>query len=482
MFRDLRWVSLAEAFSRVVSVVTVPLLTRALVPADYGLYKSVITAFSLLLLFEGTLNLDTLLQKRVPERDDSGPSLVLAAGLLSVVVLVFAIGLLAVATMNNVFAIFSPAVQRFITDNFAIVALLMGLTAFHRLGFSALRAVEAFVGYAAIRVSREVIVLLSVITGFLLGALTVQLVMLIYIIANAAVVVAVLVALRERLSSLPDTQDLGTQLRSVSIPLAPKPLLKQAQSRVPDLLVLTAFSTAVFGRWVVVFGLAGLIAVFNKPVSQLLLPKLSGRLDRGEPVDAIVLTYYRVMLLLALPTAAGGVLIGPQIIRYAFGAAYVPPGVVVAVLLTGFAVKPVAALSGYFYIATGRSDLESLNSVIGTGIYLGGATIGALILDSLVVIAVTFTLQYVVRLAIALAYQRHYVNFSIPTFTTCVSVGLALLIMSGVVSIIEGRIGSFPMLIGVVVTGTVVYFAVLCASGFFSSRDIILIRRFIGMD
>jgi O-antigen/teichoic acid export membrane protein len=268
----------------------------------------------------------------------------------------------------------------------------------------------------------------------------------------------------------------------MSIPLAPKPLLKQAQSRVPDLLVLTAFGTAVFSRWVVVFALAGLIALLNKPVSQLLLPKLSGRLDRGEPVDVIVLTYYRVMLLLALPITAGGVLIGPQIIRYAFGADYLPPGIVVAVLLTGFAAKPVAALSGYFYIATGRSDLETLNNTLGTGTYLGGAAIGALILDSLVVIAVAFTLQYVVRLAIALAYQRHYIDFSIPTFNTCVSVALALLIMSGFIRIIEGRIDTFPMLTGIILLAAVVYLAVLLTCGFFSSRDIMLIRRFIGAD
>lgn len=483
MLRDLRWVSLAEVLSRFGSVVTVPLLTRALVPADYGLYKSVFTAFSLFLVIEGVLNLDILLQKRVPERgDESRRSLLPAASLLALVALLVAVGILAVATVTELLTILSPAVQQFVAANFGIVAVLLVVTALHRLGFSVLKSTDAFTAYSVVRTVRELFVLAVVVAGFLLDILTVERVLLIYIAANTLVVVTVFVRLRDRFLSPPAVSDLVTQLRAVSLPLAPKPFLKKAQSQLPDLLVLSAFGTTVFGQWSVVFALMGLIAVLNKPVTQLLLPKLSGRLDRGEPVGPIVITYYRLLLLLALPIAVGGALVGPQIIQHAFGAGYVPSAIVVVVLLIGFAVKPVAALSGYFYIATDRSELETMNSVLGAAVYFGGALLGTLVLDSLVIVAVAFTMQYVVRLVVSLAYQRRHVTFARPELPTVASVTLALAVMGGAVMLTKGRITGLLSLSAVIGGGAGVYFSVLWTTGFFSDRDVELLRRFIGVE
>jgi len=481
MLRDLRWVSVAEIFSRLASIVTVPLLTRALVPAEYGIYRAVFFALSVFFLVYGIASFETLLAKRLPEIERPEQAGLIAATALGLAALLGAAWLLlAVAVRLSLVAVVSPPLQSFLRANGLLVAGLFLALPLFRLVLAVCRGIDRFGRYSATKLVREGSFLAAVVWLFATGGLTVQTALLAMLGATGGALLVGVASVRTHLLAPPDVAALGEQFRAVSLPLVPKTVLKKVSGVVPDMVVLGAFGPPVFAAWSVLFAFNSAFQLVSGPFSQLLLPKISERRADGRALDPVVTRYYRLMGVVVAPAVVGGWLLGPEIVRQVFGASYFYGPAVTGVLITSIGVQTVNALSGDFFVGTGKSVYDTYSNGLYAAVLLGAVAAGGLV-GSLLVVVVGHLLANATSLAFSLWYQRSVVDLAPPSAVSLLQLAGSLLAMAGVVVAAEGLIGGIPTVLGVVCLGAVTYFATLHLLGFVSEDDVSLVRRFVGI-
>lgn len=480
MLRDLRLVTIAETFSRVVSFVTVPLLTRALMPADYGLYKSTLLLFSVLLMTRGLLSPGLILEKRLPEISQWRQRQLVAASALALgCVLMLTVLALWLAVELSLVTLLSPSLQRFVEGHFLLVCVTLLSTPLYRFGQTALRGMDEFTYFSALTVGREAVFLVAVVGLFLTGTLTVVTVVMFLLLANSAAIIGEITLLRRWFIAIPDFAALATQIRTISIPLAPRILFKKARDIVPDAVVLSVFGAGIFGQWSLLFIFVSAFSLVTRPLSKILLPKLSGRLSRDEPIEGIVHRYYRLLGILIVPAIVGGWLLGPVLIQEVFGEKYYYGLAVTAVLITSFGIQSFNTLSGRFFIATNRSIYETYTQVFSAGILLSVAAVGAYLANSLVVVGFAFLLEQTAILAFSLWYQSQYVSTPSLSIKEVTKMMTALAALGSIVWLTRPLISDTFLAVGVVLLGAFVYFATLYVTGFFTDDDLDLFNRFI---
>lgn len=482
MLRDLRLVTIAETFSRVASFVTVPILTRALLPAEYGLYKSSLLLFSLLLMTRGLLSLGIILEKRLPEISQRRQRRLITASALTLgCILVLTLLALWLAVELSLVRLLSPSLQTFVESNFLLVGTVLVSTPLYRFGRTALRGMNEFAYFSVLTISRETFFLIAIVALFLTGSLSVNTVLVLLLLANGTAIIGQVVLFRDWLKSAPDFGALSAQVQDISIPLAPRIVFKKARDIVPDAVVLSVFGTGVFGQWSLLFIFVSAFSLVTRPISKVLLPKLSSRLSSGDPIDGIVHRYYRLLGILILPAVVGGWLLGPVLIQEVFGEKYYYGFLVTAVLITTFGVQSFNTLSGRFFIATNKSIYETYTQVLSAGVLLSVAAIGAYLLDSLAVVAVALFLEQVGILSFSLWYQSQYVSIHPPSTKVITKMLAGLSALTTVVWLTYPFIDSLFWVLSVVLLGALVYFAVLYLTGFFTEDDFDLLTRFISV-
>lgn len=480
MLRDLRLVTIAETFSRVASFVTIPLITRALLPTEYGLYRSTLLLISLLLMIRGLLSLGLIIEKRLPEIPQRQQHRLISASVVTLVcVLILTLFGLWVVVKLSLVTFLSPSLQAFIESNFVLVCFTLVSTPFYRIGLTALRGMNEFAYFSVFTIGREGFFLVAVMGLFFTDTINVVTILVLLLLANSITFTVQVLLFQDWFVSKPDFDALSSQLREISLPLAPRIVFKKARDTVPDAVVLSVFGTGIFGQWSLLFIFVTAFSLVTRPISKLLLPKLSARLSNEQPIEGIVHRYYRLLGILIVPAVIGGWLMGPLLIREIFGLDYYYGFSVTAILITAFGIQSFNTLSGRFFIATDKSIYETLTQFVSAGILLSIAAIGAYIAHSLIVVAMAFLLEQSAILAFSLLYQSQFVSLPAPSIGGITKIMTALTTLSGFVLLTRPLINNFVHAVGIVLLGGGVYFATLYASGFFTEDDISIFRRFI---
>lgn len=481
MLQDLRLVSVAETFSRFVSFVTIPFLTNALVPAEYGIYRSVFVLVSLLLLMRGILNLSPLIQKRLPELPrEERRNLIATTTLLFAILMGLIAMLIPVVTDFGLLAYVSADLQQFVVGSPFLVILLVVSMASYRFGLTLCQGLDSFTWFSWTKLLHETVFLFSIVGLFWVQRLTVETAVIAYLVAHVMGIGILAIPLHEELIAVPDWEEFTRSFQRISAPLIPRTLIKKAKTSLPDILIISSFGSAVFGAWSVLFAFVTVFQFYSQPFSQILLPKVSKRLADGQQLGGVVHRYYRLMLVLTVPAVVGGALIGDEIIRYVFGEGYLLNTAVIVVILAAFGLQTINTLAGPIFVATDRSIYATYLQTITAITLLTLIALGTYVFDSLLIVASGYLVENAVGLAIAIGYQRTVVDFSRPSPRTVAQVASALVVMAIVVSVLTGYVGSLMDVIGVTAMGAAVYFAILWGSGFFTEDDISLVNRFVG--
>lgn len=480
MLRELRSVSIAETFSRIASFITVPLLTKSLIPAKYGLYKSILLALSLVLILPGLANLEFLIQKYLPEKQRGQKGVLSAASIVFFATVCLSTIVLFFLTILGVFSLISPQIQSFASQNKYLVVLLILTLPIYRFMTTIHRSLLKFRLYSIVKFIREFIFLTSIFVLFSTDILTVELAILSIVTANIIGMLASIPSISKELAT-PDFNEFKRQFTRVSLPLVPRVIIKKISASGPDVIVLAAFGTGIFGKWSVIFVFATVMSMLSQPFSQVLLPKLSERFKQNEPFDPIITRYYRVLIILVMPAIIGGWMIGPNIIRELFGEEYLLSKTIVGILIISFGIQVINTLSGYFFVATDRSKYQIYHQSLGGVIRLTFAAIGALLLESLTVIAIGFVIEQVSKTSFAVWYQSKWVNFSTPGYHTIIKLVIPLCALSAFAFISREYIFNISSMLLIVSSNALVYFTTLHFTGFVSQKDKQILRRFVGL-
>lgn len=482
MYRDLRWVSAAELFSRISTFVTIPILTNSLLPARYGLYRGVLVAVGLLLIFRSLPNIGYLLQKRLPEVDGtiSRGSLVSAGLIVQLVAIAIGIALLAIVTISGTLSILSPELQKLAEEYFYLITALVLTQGLSQGLIPTIKGLDKFKLYSIVRILRENVILIAVLGLFVTGHATVPLVLSAYIVAEGAVILTAGYVLGELLITPPDFSHLWNQFIEISLPLLPRTLAKFIGGKTPDALILATLGEVVLGIWMVIFAFTTVFQLFSKPFSQMLIPKISSRVKSGQPLDRLVEKYYKTMILLSAPLVIGGWLVGPELIHYIFGEGYVISPETFGIFLLAFGLQTVDTLGGAMFIGTGESRRETIRFVFSILIRLTFVIFGTIVFQSLLLIGVGYVLENIVRLYISLRYQRSIISLSVPSVWESTRFLISLLLMGVVVTVAEPFIVDRLSLLSLIVAGSTIYFVSIFFSGLLSEDDIGLIIKFIG--
>lgn len=482
MLRDLRLVTIAETFSRVASFVTIPLLTRALLPSEYGLYKSTLLLFSLLLMIRGLLSLGLVIEKRLPEIPQRRQYSLISASVITLVcvLILTLLGFWIIVELSLV-AFLSPNLQTFVESHYVLVCFTLTSTPFYRLGLTALRGMDEFGFFSAFTIGREGFFLIAIFGLFLTENINVVTILVMLLLANSVAFTVQVLLFRGWFVSKPDFDALSSQFREISLPLAPRIVFKKARDTVPDAIVLSVFGTGIFGQWSLLFIFVTAFSLVTSPISKVLLPKLSARLSNDQPLDGIVHRYYRLLGILIVPAVIGGWLIGPPLIREIFGQDYYYGFPVTAILITTFGIQSFNTLSGRFFIATDKSIYETYTQMFSAGVLLPIAATGAYIANSLNIVALAFLLEQSMILSFSLLYQSRFVTLSPPSIGVITRILTALAALSGFVLLTRPLINNSVHAVGIILLGGGIYFATLYSSGFFTEDDISIFRRFIGV-
>lgn len=483
MLRDLRWVTVAETVTRLSSFVTVPILTNALLPARYGLYKSVFVAAGVVLIGQRLFGIGYLVQKRLPEidADSARQSLVSAVLVAQLSLVVFALACLYGASELSLLSLASAKLQTVVSTNFALVVVLVLAKGFYQGLLPVLQGLEAFTAYSVFKLTRELVILAAVVALSATGGLTVVTAIAAFALTETGVVLLCAVRLRSALSSRPDFRALWEQFTNISLSLVPRAVTKVVGGRLPEVLVLAYLGEAVFASWTVVLALANVFQLFSKPFSQMLIPEISDRVNDGRPLDTLVEKFYKTMLLVCVPLVVGGTLVGTDLIRYFFGKEYGLPTATVAVFFIAFGIQTVDSLGGNLFIGTGETGRETVRFVTSMTVRLAFVVVGTVVFESLLVIGVGYVLENLVRFVVSVRYQRTLV--SLPTLSPRdVTAYVAVLgVMGVVVASADPYVTDLLTTVAVVLVGAVTYFLGILLSGLLSDDDLRLLRRLVGV-
>ncbi|MUV88795.1 oligosaccharide flippase family protein [Halapricum sp. CBA1109] len=480
MLQDLRRVSVAETVARGASFVTVPLLTRALTPSSFGLYRSVFVVSSLVLTIRGILNLSTLVEKRLPEMtaDDQASLVAAAAATLGAFVGLSVLVVVAVS-VSGVFDWVAPGIFEFIRSNVLVVCLFVATTALYQFGLTLSKSLDRFDLYSGAVLVSEVVFLLAVVGLFFTSLLTAPVALGLYVVARGLSIAILLWRLSSVLFARPDFRGLWSSARAISLPLAPQTVVKQAQGKVPDAVVISAFGTAVFGGWSVLFTFSTVFQLFSRPFSTMLLPKLSKRLDEGEGIDNLLTRYYRFATVLVVPMVVGGSLLGTQIVGAVFGPQYRLSELTTATFLIAFGLQTLAVPASPVFVARDDALLDTLTYTVASGLLLGTVALGALF-GSITLVAAGYAVQQCTILVVGLWYQTRYVTSDLPTPSGVVRFGIPAVAMTGFVLTVEQFAQGLLSVVVVVSASATLYFGALYGTGVVSKQDIALVRRFVG--
>lgn len=482
MIRDLRWTTLAETFSRVASFVTVPLIANSLIPAKYGIYKGIFLFITIALVMKDIFGVKYTTQKYVPEASEAETrSVVSAAVLLTILILMFTTLLIGAAISLELVSILSVDVQEFAENHFVLLLLLLVTNPLSGLGFILQQSVDLFKSYSGVKAVREGLFLLAILSLYYVGGLTLSAALLSYLAANTVSIVLSGIVLSEYLFSKPDFSLFIRKLLDISLPLAPRAIIKKITENGPDAIILAAFSTSIYGNWTIIFVFVTLFTTLSQPFSKLFLPKLSQRLADNKPLDPIILKYYRTIGILVAPAVIGGWVMGPKLILQLFGQEYLYSTAVVGVLITAFGLQVMNTPSGYFFIATNNSGYETYTRLLGGTVKLTLTVLGAYLYQSLLLIAIGFLLEQVAIASVSLTYQSKWIDIPVPTPTQLLKLGAALSLMTWLVVALTSVYSSASYSVVVILLGAITYFAVLTLTGFFTEDDLSMVKKFTGV-
>lgn len=476
----MRAVTASEIVSRVSSLLVVVFLTRALIPTHYGVYKAVFAFFSLLLVIKGLTSIEFILQKRLPQSPESevrrilSTSLVLFFGLISLTVVLGVVAIGGGLTIH-----ISPEFGEYTKGHIALIVAFLVAYASRQLGLTVLRSLQWFKRYSLLNVVRESSIVAALGTLFMLDSLTITTGLSVHLLVDIAIFAVILFTIRDYLTIEMDFHGLLEQLRQVAAPLVPRTVLKAIRGSVFEITLVAIFSAYIFGIWSVIFAFSSVFSLIGAPFSKTLLPDLSERAGRGGRIAPLVNRYYRFVTILTVPACVGGVILGNDIIRHVFGEMYVYDFRVVAFLLIALGLRTINTLSGYFFIATNKEVYESANQLIGVLVRFVGLAIAALWLKSLIIVAAAFFVEQLLMLISAAFYQIRTVDIAIPRIGTTTRFVLANGVLSLIVLVGKVHVTGISELILLIVGGALAYFITLLVTGFFSQKELGVLRTVI---
>ncbi|EMA18464.1 lipopolysaccharide biosynthesis protein [Haloarcula argentinensis] len=480
--RDLRWVSFAEVFSQIASFVTVPLLTRALIPSEYGLYRSAFVVVSLLTFVRGVANLQPLLLDQLPRLERQRQrSLTVAITVCTIALIAISLVGLVLLTELGLLNEVSSRLQEFVAANIWLAMLLVASKSLYQYGLTVCKGLDEFAMYSGIKFLYEITFLGALVALVTVGQLTIVTAISAYAGASMLAVAIIIVTVHDELNAKPDFETLIQEYHRISAPLIPRSLVKKAKDITPRFLIISAFGVGTFGSWSVVFTLAMSFRLLSRPFSQILLPKISKALSEGQSLDGLVYQYYRAMGTLIFPAVVGGWLLGAEVIQHVFGAEYVLADAVIWLLLAGFGVQSLNAITGSVYVATDRSDLATYTQILSAVGLLSLVLLGAFFFDSLIIVSAGYLAENLIALTISLKYQSTIIELPRPNFATVWKLCFSLAVMVVAVGLVEPWIAGVPTTFGAVALGAATYFVALYATGFVREQEWELIRQFVSV-
>ncbi|AUG47897.1 hypothetical protein BVU17_10350 [Haloarcula taiwanensis] len=480
--RDLRWVSFAEVFSQAASFATVPLLTRALVPSEYGLYRSAFVVVSLLMFVRGVVNLQPLLLDQLPRLERQRQrSLTVAVSVCTVALTTMSLVGLVLLTEIGILNEVSGRIQEFVAANLWLTMSLVASRSLYQYGLTVCKALDEFATYSGVKFLYEMTFLGALVALFAVDLLTIVTAISAYVGASMLAIGIILVIVHDELRAKPDFGKLIGEYRRVSAPLIPRSLVEKTKGLTPRFLIVSAFGVGTFGSWSVVFSLAMSFRLLSRPFSEILLPKISKALSEGQSLDGLVYQYYRVMGTLISPAVVGGWLLGAEVIQYVFGAEYVLADVVIWLLLAGFGIQSINAITGSVYVATDRSDLATYTQILSAVGLLSLVLLGAFVFDSLIIVSAGYLAENLIALSISLRYQSTILELPRPSFETVWKLCLSLAMMVIAVVLVEPWIAGVLTTFAAVAVGAATYFVTLYATGFIREQEWELLHQFVSI-
>ena len=480
MMKKIRWTTVAEVVSRVGSIVTVPILTRLLVPTEYGIYRSIFLIVAVLSI-HGALSFPSIFRKQLPQLPDGSErgELVSTVLLSTVLLLVSSFLILVAAASTGALNVVSVEVQEFVEDNLGLVFVLLVFHPLFTVCLGILTGLRDFRKYAFVRSASELLILAGIAGLGLGGVLSVVTALWAVAAIKLLSTAVVLFWIRDPLLSWPDFETLMWQVREISIPLFPRYLIKKGETLVPNAVVLTVFGPAVFAAWNVILAFDRLFVLFSRPLSSVFLPELSSRISDGEPITPILENFYLFMSVMVVPIVIGGWIVSTEIVAIVFGADYVVKSLLAPLLITAFGCKVLTTIDSHYYIARGRSEFESVAGIAG-GVAFGICLyLAVYVFESVLVIALGLAASWFIRLVIGWAYQQRTSDLSTPTPGRVAKFATALTVMVAVVTSLKPYITGIATLLTVIGIGAGLYFSSLLLLRFFNSEEYDIVRRFL---
>ncbi|MHC3378343.1 hypothetical protein [Haloarcula sp. H-GB5] len=407
---------------------------------------------------------------------------------LTVAVTVCTIALTAISLVGLVFLTelgllteVSSRLQEFVAANLWLAMLLVASKSLYQYGLTVCKGLDEFAMYSGVKFLYEITFLGALAALVAVGQLTIVTAISAYVGASMLAVAIIFVTIHDELHAKPDFETLVQEYRRISAPLIPRSLVKKVRGIAPQFLIISAFGIGTFGSWSVVFTLAMSFRLLSRPFSEMLLPKISTALSKGQSLDGLIHQYYRVMGTLVFPAVVGGWLLGAEIIRHVFGPEYVLADAVIWLLLAGFGVQSINSITGSLHVATNRSDLETYINILSTAGLLSLVLLGSFIFDSLVIVSAGYLVENLIVLAISLKYQSTIIELPRPSFATVWKLCFSLTVMAAAVVLVEPWIAGVPTTFAAVAVGAATYFVALYATGFVREQEWKLIRQFISV-
>jgi O-antigen/teichoic acid export membrane protein len=465
-----------------VAFVTGIVLTRGLGTEKYGLYALALWLFSLTTLLTN-LGIGEMSRRFIPEaigrRDPNEPAgfVRLAFSLRLVISLVVC---LVVLVSSGYWTRLSGS-----TDNrliFVLVAVTVIPSAFSKALEMIFKGFQRF-DYSlyislAMHPLRLILIIIFVTLGF--GVATV---IIIQIAASTVSVLFGLVLLRRLvpLKRLLDRSLLSRERRNEA--------LKYALTLTGILVLGYLFSQQTetyliglylnvedVGFYTLAFKIGTLIGVFPAAFGYVLLPAITEQFGRGDTgkMKKIYLTAVRYLMMLALPMAAGGIVLADSIITVFYGADYQPAIIIFQIISLPIAIASITAASDAVIRGMNRPGFILVTMIflsilnIGLSVWLVPryGTVGA---------AIASSVPLVLALPVYIIFTFKKIGLTWPTLHT-IKVAAATSIMGMVVYIVHNYLGLVMSLVICIPLGAVIYVAALFALKVIKAEDLSLLR------
>jgi len=237
------------------------------------------------------------------------------------------------------------------------------------------------------------------------------------------------------------------------------------------LFLTTEIDNAVIGKilgvealgiYALAYMLANLPAThLAKVLARVMFPAYSKlQSDRSSLNDAYLLTV-RVIAILVVPASIGLAVIGDEIVRIVYGAQWLPPSFVIAVLCAFGAFRAIGSINGYVLNAIGRPDIvfyTNLTKLIVIGIVIVPASKAYGLLGAACAVTVPLVLMFLIETflfsrTLSLPVARIWGAVE-PAISSSMVVGIAVLVVK-----LWTPIDTTTRLLGIVVGAALLYVA-----------------------